>query len=451
MPRYSNVSLAIREKRIHNRFSKNVFGDSMHQPVHAAARSSAGPAWRSRRYPWLLIVALWCCALLNNADRTLLVAVMPAIRAEFGLSNAQLALPTTVFFWAYAFAVLLTSRFGDRMLRSTVITTGLIFWSLATGMVSMATGFAMLLGTRVLVATGEATYYPSATALISDWHPAHTRGRALSLHQTGVFAGALLGGLAAGVIADHSGWRAPFVVFGVIGTVYGLCLFKLLKDVPGHATRVSQHKGTDPLKLVLANRSALFLCLVFLLATGVANGLSVWAPTFVHDKLHTNLTDSALVGSVTINAAGIIAVPLGGLLADFLARRTPMGRFYAMAIGLAIAGLMLIPLAAADTAVGVGAVLLASTLGKGLFDGCIYAAMHDVIPPEARSTAVGVMTMAGFIGAGLAPLGIALLSEHVGMGMTLTLLAAFYFLAVAVLLLTRGVTRASLLTRSASH
>ena len=47
------------------------------------------------------------------------------------------------------------------------------------------------------VAMGEATYYPTATALISDWHRPAMRGRALSLHQTAVFAGAGMGALAA--------------------------------------------------------------------------------------------------------------------------------------------------------------------------------------------------------------------------------------------------------------
>lgn len=139
-------------------------------------------------YPWTLVALLWFCAFLNNADRSLLVAVMPAIRAEFNLTNTQLALPTTIFFWVYAISVFITSRFGDKKLRSLVIIWGLILWSIATGLVSLSIGFVMLIGTRALVAVGEATYYPSATALISDWHPNKTRSRALSLHQTGVFA-----------------------------------------------------------------------------------------------------------------------------------------------------------------------------------------------------------------------------------------------------------------------
>jgi len=399
----------------------------------------------SSTYPWIVVGLLWLCAFLNNGDRSLLVAVMPAIRAEFDLTNTQLALPTTVFFWVYAIAVLLTSRLGDRKLRSNVILGGLLLWSAATGMVSLSSSFAMLIAVRALVAASEAPYYPSATALISDWHPQRTRGRALSLHQTGVFAGALLGSVGAGIMADRLGWRAPFIVFGALGLLYGVAVWLYLRDAPQRAAELERHSDSEPLRVVLGNKPALCLCAVFFLATAAANGLTVWAPTFVFDKLHTNLADSALVGSATINTAGMFAVPLGGMLADYLNARTRLGRFYALAIGLGIAGAMLLPLFLASSLWGVALVLLASTLGKGMFDGCIYAAMHDVIPPQARSTAVGVMTMAGFIGAGMAPLFVAAMGEVFGMGMALSSLAGLYLVAVAILLATRNTTRQAIL------
>lgn len=398
----------------------------------------------TRTYPWILVALLWGCAFLNNGDRALMVALMPAIRAEFHLTNTQLAIPSALFFWAYAFAVLVTGRLGDRMARSTVILAGLVLWSAATGMVALSTGFAMLIGSRVLVAVTEAPYYPSATALISDWHSPRMRSRALSLHQTGVFAGALLSSLGAGAMADRLGWRAPFLVFGVLGMAYGALLIKFLKDAPTRTAPSASADG-EPMRVVLRSRPALWLCAVFCLATAAANGLTVWAPTFVYDKLHADLTQSALVGSATINLAGIVAVPLGGLLADWLGSRTPLGRFYALMIGLGIACAALVPLFLADSLWQVAVVLLCSTLGKGLFDGCIYAAMHDVIPPGARASAVGLMTMCGFLGAGLSPLGIAAIANVFGMGITISSLAALYLAAVALLFATRASTRAAIL------
>jgi MFS family permease len=414
-----------------------------------ANTAPAGRRAASGNYAWVLIALLWLCAFLNSADRSILVAVMPSIRDEFQLTNTQLALPTTVFFWVYAVAAFITSRLGDRTNRSLVIIWGLIFWSMATGLVALSTGFAMLIGTRALVAVGEATYYPSATALISDWHPSRTRGRALSIHQTGVFAGAAAGSVAAGYIADQLGWRAPFVIFALLGFVVAALLFFTLRESPSRQAQRAEQGDAKPLATVLAIKPALFLCGVFFLGNAASNGVTIWAPTFVHDKLGINLAGSALTGALTINLAGFLSVPLGGLLADTLAARSKIGRFYTLAIGLGLAGVLLLPLLVADSALTVGLVLLATSFGKGIFDGCIYAAMHDVVPPQARATAVGLMTMTGFIGAGLAPFFIAQMGDLVGMAAAMTSASVLYFLAVILILATRAPTRRAILPAEA--
>lgn len=398
------------------------------------------------RYPWLLIGLLWFVAFCNAADRSVVIAVMPSLRAEFGLSDTQLALISSVFFWVYAVCALISGRVGDGARRSRVIVYGLVFWSVATGITPLASGFMMLLGLRAIVAAGESTYYPAATALIGDWHRPAMRSRALSLHQTAVFAGSGLGALIAGLIADHYGWRTPFFIFAAAGIVWAAVLFKLLRDAPiVHTAAEHGAPRAEPFGLVFRIKPAVMLFAVFFLANGVANGVTVWAPTFVHDKLGESLTGSALYGSATINIAGFIAVPLGGLLADTLAKRSAIGRFYALAIGLTAAAILLVPMAWANSGAFVALVLIGTTLGKGLFDGCIYAAMQDVVPPSARATAVGMMTMFGFIGAGIAPIFVAMASGILGMAAALASLAALYGLAVLLLLASRRTTEAAVI------
>jgi MFS family permease len=443
------------------------------------ARELAASGGAVSRYPWVVVGLLWVVAFLNSADRTIVIAVMPQLRTEFGLSQTQLALISSAFFWIYAVAAFLSGRLGDRAPRSRVILYGLVFWSVATGVASLSTGFGMLIALRGVVALGESTYFPAATALISDWHTPQMRSRTLSLHQTGVFAGAGLGALSSGMIADRFGWRVPYLLYGAVGLVVCLVLKKWLRDAPprrhGPGTPVAPNRAAvdaarrppnaagelnvtpganaarepnavrGPLTIVLGTPPALFLCVVFFLATGASTGLTVWAPTYVHDALGLNLGASALYGSATINVAGFLAVPLGGLLADGLTARTTIGRFYALIIGLSLAALCLLPLTLAGSALTVGLVLLASSIGKGLFDGCIYAAMHDVVPPEARATAVGLMTMLGFFGAGITPIFVAKAAEHYGMAAGISSLTVLYFIAVALLLATRGVTRHAVL------
>jgi MFS family permease len=392
-------------------------------------------------YPWVLIGLLWLVAFLNAADRSILVAVMPQLREQFALTPEQLALINSMFFWVYAVAAFVFGRLGDGTRRSWVIMGGLAFWSLATGVVSLSTGFAMLVACRCFVALGEATYYPTGTALISDWHRPAMRSRALSIHQTAVLGGTGAGALAAGFIADRLGWQAPFVIFGAAGLVWCMVLAKWLRNAPVRNATLGKQSLLGPLAIVIRRPPALLVCAVFFLANGASTGVAVWAPTYVHDALGLNLASSALYGAATISIAGFLAVPIGGLLADSLAARTPLGRFYTLAIGLSLAGLLLIPLLGAASAIAIGSVLLASSFGKGLFDGCIYAAMHDVVPAEARASAVGLMTMCGFIGAGLTPLFVAKASTDFGMAAGMTSLAILYFLAVALLLANRPTTR----------
>ncbi|MEN9874349.1 MAG: hypothetical protein RL186_1246, partial [Pseudomonadota bacterium] len=324
-------------------------------------------------YPWILIGLLWMVSFLNAADRSILNSVKPLLRTAFDLTDVQLGLVDTTFFWTYAVCAFVFGRLGDSVRRRNMIIFGLIFWSLATGIMPLATGFAMLLGMRTLVAVGESTYYPTATALISAWHKPQVRSRALSIHQTAVFAGGGIGGWVAGKLADLYGWPAPFIVFAALGFVVIAILVKTLRDdAPGQVV-ANDVKPVEPIGVILKNPAALLLCFVFFLATSASSAVLNWCNTYAHDELGLNLADSALVGPVMITSAGFVSVLVGGFLADSFAARSAIGRFTVLAIGLSLAALFLLPFPFAHTATSVGVLLFATSFGKGLFDGCIYA------------------------------------------------------------------------------
>ncbi|MEY3657623.1 MAG: hypothetical protein RLZZ561_210 [Pseudomonadota bacterium] len=393
----------------------------------------------SRHYPWILVGLLWMTSFLNAADRSILNSVKPLLRESFGISDVQLGIIDTTFFWLYAVCAFLFGRIGDSVRRRNMIIFGLLFWSMATGVMPLATGFAMLLGMRALVAVGESTYYPTATALISGWHKPQMRSRALSIHQTAVFAGGGIGGWVAGQLADAHGWAAPFLVFAGLGFVATFVLFRMLRDDAPEDRPTSALKGSEPLSLILRNPAALVLCGVFCLATAASSAVLNWCNTYAHDVLGLNLADSALVGPVMITTAGFFSVLVGGFIADRLAAQHPLGRFTMLALGLALAAIFLLPFPWVKSIPLVGLLLFATSFGKGLFDGCVYAAMHDVMPAEARATAAGLMTMLGFIGAGITTVALPAIAVHTGLAAGFAMMAGLYLLAVLVLVIARPV------------
>jgi sugar phosphate permease len=388
-------------------------------------------------YPWILIGLLWMVSFLNAADRSILNSVKPLLRDAFGITDIQLGIVDTTFFWTYAVCAFLFGRIGDSVRRRNMIIFGLIFWSIATGIMPFATGFAMLLGMRALVAVGESTYYPTATALISAWHKPAMRSRALSVHQTAVFAGGGIGGWVAGKLADSYGWSAPFVIFAALGFVVMAILFKFLRDDAPGERRAADVKRAEPIGVILKNPAALLLCGVFFLATAASSAVLNWCNTYAHDVLGLNLADSALVGPVMITTAGFFSVLVGGLMADKFAAKSSVGRFTVLAIGLSFAALFLLPFPLVTSVPLVGSLLFATSFGKGLFDGCIYAAMHDVMPAEARATAAGLMTMLGFIGAGITTVVLPAIAVHTGLAAGFAMMAGLYLAAVMALLLAR--------------
>jgi nitrate/nitrite transporter NarK len=71
---------------------------------------------------------------------------------------------------------------------------------------------------------------------------------------------------------------------------------------------------------------------------------------------------------------------------------------------------------------------------KGIYDSNIWAALHDVVRPECRATAVGIMNSLGWLGGGIAPLAIAAASQRYGMGVCLSATSMVYILVAVVLL-----------------
>ena len=85
----------------------------------------------------------------------------------------------------------------------------------------------------------------------------------------------------------------------------------------------------------------------------------------------------------------------------------------------------------------VALLLFSTSFGKGLFDGCIYATMQDVTPNEARATAAGLMTMMGFLGAGISTVALPAIAVRTGLAAGFAMMSGLYLLGVGLLVLGR--------------
>jgi MFS family permease len=419
---------------------------------------------KPKTYKWFVVAMLWLVCFFNYADRQAIFSVFELLKAEMHLSDVQLGIVGASFMWVYAAIGPIAGLVGDRINRKTLIITGLVFWSLITIATALSTTYSHLVLFRALEGFGEAFYFPASMSMLSSYHGADTRSRAMSIHQSSVYGGTIAGGSVAGVLGQHYGWRSSFYLFGSLGILLGILLLVLLREparVPARQAIGSDTSESSPGKLsesfvtrigrllkvigrllkealstvreLFSNPMVRVLTMVFIGANFVAMIFLTWMPSFLYRKFNLSLAMSGVSATVYLQIASVLGVLSGGVLADRLAKANRGGRMLTQAIGLTL-GVPFIFLAGWTMSVPVVIVALTGFgYFKGLYDANIWASLHDVVRPERRASAVGFMNSLGWIGGGVAPVAIAAASERFGMSACISANSVIYLL-VAMLL-----------------
>lgn len=404
-----------------------------------------------KNYKWFVVGILWFVCFFNYADRQAIYSVFPLLKAEMNLSDVQLGIVASAFMWVYAGFGAIAGLVGDRFQRKTLIIGGLIFWSVVTVGTALSTDYAHLVLFRALEGFGEAFYFPASMSLLSDYHGKDTRSKAMSFHQSSVYAGTIAGGALSGYMGQYYGWRSSFYVFGGLGILLGVALLALLKEPARGQSEVDvledgAHVALDlrqknilhSIKAVFSQPMVWILVAVFIGANFVASIFLTWMPSFLFEKFKMSLSMAGLSATVYLQIASVVGVITGGFLADKLVRKYRGGRMMAQAIGL-MCGVPFIFLTGWTFSIPV---LVLALVGfgyfKGMYDANLWASLHDVVKPQYRATAVGFMNSLGWFGGAIAPIAIGKASDA-GFGMSASISATSMLYLIFGLLMIFGI------------
>lgn len=364
---------------------------------------------------------LWLVCLLNYADRQAISSLFPLLERDYGFTKAQLGLIGSAFMWVYAAAAPFAGFAGDRRSRKGLILGGCLFWSLMTVMTGLCGRLWQFVATRALIGLGESVYFPAATSMLSDYHGTRTRSTALSLHQSAVYIGTIVGGGLGALLAERYGWRWAFYGFGVAGIVVALLLWIRLREPARGASEIiclpespviaTKRRGfVETFHHLIRTPGVPMLLGAFACANGVAAIFMVWAPTFLFKKFHLGLVSAGLSAVVAIQLASAVSAPLSGLLADRLALSIRGARMLVQAVALILGSLCVVAVGRASGMEVLVFAMIGFGLCKGAYDGGIFASAFDCVPPQERASVAGLMNLIGWGGGALGPLAIGLVS-----------------------------------------
>jgi len=359
-------------------------------------------------------------------DRVCISTAAPAMKADLGITDAEMGYVFSAFTLAYAIFEIpsgwLADRFGARLMLTRIV----LWWSAMTAATGLATGFRSLLTVRFLFGVGEAGAFPSMARVYSRWLPASERGRAFGL---AIMTAALGGAATQPLVVLLLGliqWRHTFMVFGSVGVAWALAWFWWFRDEPHHHAGVSPAElerighdpptphGAVPWRRLASQRSMGALCLMYMGAIYGWYFYLTWLPTYLLRAHGFDLKQVGWLAALPLLsiAAGVLA---GGWISDALTRHWDLrtARRVPGLIGLPLAALAILGTITASAPM-TAALLLASAAGLAAMGVSPAWAVCLEIGGRHAGVVSGAMNTFGNLGGTLSPVIVGLCLERWG-------------------------------------
>ena len=362
----------------------------------------------STGYSWYVLAVLLAAYILNFVDRQVLALVAEDVKAEMGLTDAQLGwLLGPAFVLFYTIAGIPLARLADVTSRTRVVAVGLAAWSVMTAVCGAAQNFGQLLVARFGVGIGEAAGTPPSHSLISDYFPPEKRATALGIYGWGIFVGTGFGFALGGILLEAFDWRSAFYIAGFVGIPVAILLALTVREPPPGASEGIVEEESPPFSRVLRTLFARpsFPLLMAAAACQAFLGYTVlsWGATYLRRVFELSGRDAGISFGLAAALAGAVGVTLGGVLADRLAQRDP--RWYAWIS--AASSLVCLPFALAFAWAGSATMAIAwfapFYLLNNLYVSSLWTLVQNLVSPRMRATAaatqLGILNLVG-LGAG---------------------------------------------------
>lgn len=174
---------------------------------------------------------LWVIGLgwmFDAMDTGLISFILTTMADEWQMSAAQKGWVVSITFVGMAIGAVFAGGLADRIGRRTVFAMTLLIYSLATALCAFAPNLTWLLLFRFIVGLGLGGQLPVAVTLVSEYIPAHVRGRFIVLLESFWGLGWLVAALMSYFVIPNYGWHIAFL----LGGLPALYVFMILKKVP---------------------------------------------------------------------------------------------------------------------------------------------------------------------------------------------------------------------------
>jgi len=172
-----------------------------------------------------VILAISFCHLLNDMMQSLLPAIYPDLKVDFGLSFAQIGIVTLVYQMTASILQPLVGLYADRRPTPLALPGGTLFSLAGLVVLSIAHRYVILLVGASLLGVGSSVFHPESSR-VARMAAGGRHGLAQSLFQVGGNTGQALGPLAAALVVVRWG-QSSVAFFALLSLLSGAILWNV--------------------------------------------------------------------------------------------------------------------------------------------------------------------------------------------------------------------------------
>jgi MFS family permease len=374
-----------------------------------------------------VLILLSAMSFMLYVDRVNLSTSGSLIMKELGLSNTELGVAFSAFGYSYAIFQVFGGWIADRVgSRLTLLICGII-WVATTMGTGMVASFSALLAIRFVLGIGEGATLPAAARALTNWTPKEKRGLAQGItHSCSRLGNAVTPPLVTFLILTMS-WRSSFYILGMVTAVWVVVWWAYFRDDPREHKDITSAdvaelpefrqlsvKGSSvPWGAVLARMAPTMV--VYFCYGWTGSLFFTWLPTFFLHGYGLNLKNTAMFASAVF-FAGVVGDTLGGVVSDYILRRTgnvEAARRNTILASLLGAFLFLLPVILSNNLTIITLSLSATFFMLELTIGPVWSVPMDIVPRYA-GTASGLMNVGSAAAGIISPIVFGLVIDSTG-------------------------------------
>ncbi|MGH9244951.1 MAG: MFS transporter [Acidimicrobiales bacterium] len=364
-----------------------------------------------------------------HIGQSLVVPILPLYARSFDVTPTVVGVLLAAQAVPRLFANVPAGRLADRIGAHRLLAVALVA---ALG-AAAAPGYFVLLLCRVVQGIGSAISHTAGLTYAASLGGAHRRGRRVSLYQGSFLLGNGIGPVFGGLIAQHLGYRAPFLVYAGIAAVAGYVVLVRLPDprARGSAEPIAdEHEAgmrAGAWSLLLSG-GILMACFMALLSAYTRSGSRDFALVLLADA--RGVVESQIGLALTlIFLANVAVLYLAGALVDrYGPREVLMPGWLLVGSGLTL-------LAVTQSYSGLLTAAVLYGLGAGIGNAVPAIHIANAVRLEQRGLALGIFRTFSDFGLIVGPLLMGWMAGTVGLAWGVGLNAAVVFVAAVAFLL----------------